>query len=313
MNISVVITTFNRYQQCKRAIDSVLSQTFKPFEIIVVEDSSNSGIQDWIKDNNFDIKYIQNKTNVGLAASRNIGMKQATGDWIAFLDDDDSWLNNRLEESVLVYKKCSLIEKIACIQCGNETFDQFGKSIGVYLPLNCGNLKESIIKIGAKTPSSSFLFNTEVLTKVEGFSENLISGIDHDIWMKLAVEEYFNICVKKPLVRIYQEPIQTMMTNTQKRIIGLKQYTTKWKKTYQNWYGIEEGLQKIEDYYANVLSGLVVYHLQTFNFKDAKLVGDSILANYTYKRIGNYKFILYVLLQLLKSCIPLKVKYFIKK
>jgi len=60
MQISVIITTYNRFEQCKRAVNSVLNQTYKPIEIIVIEDNSNSGIEKWIKENHFDIKYIKN-------------------------------------------------------------------------------------------------------------------------------------------------------------------------------------------------------------------------------------------------------------
>ena len=98
MKISVIIPTYNRYEFLKRALNSVYAQTFLPSEVIVVDDGSTdntSHIQlDFPK-----IKYIYQK-NSGVSSARNTGIKNATSDWIAFLDSDDTWLESKLELQV---------------------------------------------------------------------------------------------------------------------------------------------------------------------------------------------------------------------
>lgn len=314
MNISVIITTYNRFNECKRSINSVLNQIYKPIEIIVIEDASSSGIENWIRENNLNVKYIKNERNLGLAGSRNKGLKLARGEWIAYLDDDDEWLPNRLEEQVKEFErlKNNEKEKICVIQCGNETIDEKGNLIGYYLPQNCGNLQESIKKIGAKTPSSAFLFRKNVLEKMGGFSEDLISGIDHDIWMKLAINNCYNLCVKKPLVRIYKEPIETMMTNTNKRILGIKQYVDKWEEVYKNWFGEKEGMEYKRNYFSEVISGLVAQKILSREFKDAFVAFKSILQmnKYFFKSLKYFKLIF---LAILREELPYKAKQFLKR
>ena len=92
MLITAVITTYERLGLAKRAITSILNQSHGETEILVVEDGSETGLYDWIKQNiPTSIKYHNNETNKGLAASRNWGINNATSEYIAFLDDDDEW------------------------------------------------------------------------------------------------------------------------------------------------------------------------------------------------------------------------------
>lgn len=93
--ISVVITTYNRAHLLPRAIKSVLKQTLKPLEIIVVDDGSSDTTSEVIKAFPT-IRYIK-KENAGISSARNYGIKAAKGRYIAFLDDDDVWLEDKLK------------------------------------------------------------------------------------------------------------------------------------------------------------------------------------------------------------------------
>jgi GT2 family glycosyltransferase len=145
------------------------------------------------------------------------------------------------------------------------------------LPKNNGKLAKSIQEIGAKTPSSSFLFKKEVLKKVDGFDEDLISGIDHDIWMKLAVAGYSNLIVPKPLVVIYEDQIETMMTNTKKRIAGIRQYVKKWTPTYKEWYGEKAGAIYAKRYFIRVIGGLAGQKLAGSQYKEGCIAAREIV------------------------------------
>ena len=93
--ISVIIPTYNRAHLVTKAVDSVLSQTYKEHEIIVVDDGSSDNTRKVLEPYMDKIRYIYQK-NAGVSAARNTGIKAASGPWIAFLDSDDSWLPEKL-------------------------------------------------------------------------------------------------------------------------------------------------------------------------------------------------------------------------
>ena len=97
MNISVIIPTYNRKETLKRAIQSVLIQSYTPYEIIIIDDGSDDGTKEWLKDNFPNVKYIY-QMNSGVSSARNKGIKFARGDWIALLDSDDEWLPSKLKD-----------------------------------------------------------------------------------------------------------------------------------------------------------------------------------------------------------------------
>ena len=102
MNISVIIPTFNRYEVLKRALTSVYAQTDPPFEVIVIDDGSTDTTQEILQ--YFpNIKYFY-QNNAGVSSARNLGIKKATSNWIAFLDSDDEWHEDNLKN------KCCFIK-----------------------------------------------------------------------------------------------------------------------------------------------------------------------------------------------------------
>jgi len=94
--ISAVIPTFNRERTICRAIDSILSQTYLPKEIIIIDDGSTDRTRERFKKNSHKIRYIYQR-NEGVSSARNRGILESKYDWIAFLDSDDYWLPDHLE------------------------------------------------------------------------------------------------------------------------------------------------------------------------------------------------------------------------
>jgi len=101
--VSVVITTYNRAGLLRQAIESVLNQTYNNTEIIVVDDGSTDDTEQVVKSfNSPKIQYIWTENWGGPARPRNIGIREARGEYIAFCDDDDVWFANKLERSLQV-------------------------------------------------------------------------------------------------------------------------------------------------------------------------------------------------------------------
>ena len=99
--ISVIITSYNYSQYIKDTIQSVIDQTYNDWELIIIDDCSKDNSVDIIKTfNDKRIKLIINEQNLGLTKSIKIGIEKASGNWIAFLESDDFWAKNYLEEKI---------------------------------------------------------------------------------------------------------------------------------------------------------------------------------------------------------------------
>lgn len=130
LKVSVIIPTYNRSHLLPRAIDSVLSQTFTNFELIIIDDGSTDGTKEVVskyqkKDNR--IKYIKHEINMGGNKARNTGIKSSRGDYISFLDSDDEWLPNKLEKQLNIFKK-SKNQNLGFVYCRDISIKNNKKS-----------------------------------------------------------------------------------------------------------------------------------------------------------------------------------------
>jgi len=142
--VSVIIATYNRAHLIPQSIESVLSQTFKDYEIIVVDDGSSDNTKELLKNRYGEsIIYIGKEKNEGLSAARNIGVKAAKGKYLAILDDEDIWLPEKLEMQIRLMQKNPSLGVVYCGCCkvnrnGNKHVMDLGRSRGpsCYLFLN---------------------------------------------------------------------------------------------------------------------------------------------------------------------------------
>lgn len=107
MKVSVVIPVYNAQETIVRGLDSVINQTIKPFEIIIINDGSNDQsvpiIKEYIAKNRSFNFILIDKKNGGVSSARNSGLKISKGDFIAFLDSDDEWLPDKSEKQIFVF------------------------------------------------------------------------------------------------------------------------------------------------------------------------------------------------------------------
>ena len=99
MKVSVVIPTYNRGNHVVRAVESVIAQSYKDYEIIVVDDGSSDQTKALLEPYSDCIRYVH-QSNAGPASARNNGIRMAVGEWMAFLDSDDVWAPNKLERQL---------------------------------------------------------------------------------------------------------------------------------------------------------------------------------------------------------------------
>jgi len=113
--VSIIIPTHNREQFIRRAIRSVINQSYKRWELIVVDDASKDNTETAVA--NFcdeRICYVRSEANLGQALATNLGISKSTGEYIAFLDDDDEWLPDKLASQLKVYREKPALGMVYC-------------------------------------------------------------------------------------------------------------------------------------------------------------------------------------------------------
>jgi len=198
MNISVVIPTYNRVELLKRSIDSVINQTIKPFEIIIVDDGSNDGTEAMVKKKYDSLKLIKQK-NKGASAARNSGIKASSGEWICFLDSDDEWKNDKLEKQITAVANNSDYKFFH----SNEIWIKNGKRI---------NQKKKHKKYGGdifkkcldmcRISPSSVLIDKNIFEEIGFFNENLVVCEDYELWLRIC-DKYKVFFIDEPLIIKY--------------------------------------------------------------------------------------------------------------
>ena len=180
--ISVVITTKNRKYEVARAIRSVLNQTEEPFEIILVDDASVDGTKEFLNAQNLTgFRYIYNVEGKGPGRSRNIGMIAATGDYIAFLDSDNEWFPNKIEECT---KYIIQYEDVDFVCAKYKMHYEFSTVIRPAF-LEDGDLTSNDeILVYNMADASATVYKKIFLEELGGFSEKYISNIDWELLLR---------------------------------------------------------------------------------------------------------------------------------
>lgn len=223
--ISVVIPTCNRPESLKRAIKSVLHQTYKNLEIIVIDDASTENYQKIIKC--FDKKivtYIKNKTRKGGAYSRNIGIKKTKGKFIAFLDDDDEWMPKKLEKQMAVFNDPNV--GLAVCYSIDKRFD----GIRISKPPKDADYTY-LLKSFNLSSTSSYMVKKEVLDKVGYFDVDLPSAQEYDL--ALRITEYYSVETVPEVLMIQNASKGQISENWGKKIRGVLAIYSKYGAEYK--------------------------------------------------------------------------------
>ncbi|MFG1485247.1 glycosyltransferase family A protein [Halobacteriovorax sp. RZ-1] len=181
MLVSVIIPTYNRAMFLARAIDSVLRQSFQDFELIVIDDGSTDNSKQTVESySDSRIKYFFQE-NRGVSAARNLGVKKSSGKYIAFLDSDDEWKEDKLEKqlSLLDSSKHRLCHTGELWLRDGEVVKQKKAHQKVGGDMFIRSLKNCVI-----SPSSVLLERT-LFEEMNGFNESFIVCEDYDLWLKI--------------------------------------------------------------------------------------------------------------------------------
>lgn len=197
--VSVIIPTYNRARYLKRAIQSVLDQSFQDFEIIVVDDASTDETRETIEAfQDPRIRYFHHESNRQEAGSRNTGVQNSVGQYIAFLDDDDVWLEQKLSMQVDLLDRNS--SKIGAVYSSFLKIDaETEKVLGPWSAEKRGDVLDALREDNWIGIPSTVLVRRECFEKVGLFDEQVEFGLDYDMWIRIAQYYEFEY-LEEPLV-----------------------------------------------------------------------------------------------------------------
>jgi len=184
--VSVILPTYNRKNLARRAILSVLAQSYKNLECIVVDDCSTDGTLDLLTTmmkSDPRLKVVSHLRNLHASAARNTGLAAICGDLVAFLDDDDTWLPDKLEKQV----DCLMtaLPNVGMVYCwfdvyrGTEVVDTRRSTLR-------GNVFDHMLLSQPLGNASTLLVRKEVIDRIGGFDETLPRGNDGDFIRRLS-------------------------------------------------------------------------------------------------------------------------------
>ena len=198
MKFSVVIPLYNGAKFIEATLDSVLAQTYKDYEIILVNDGSPDNVEDVVKEyisEHKEVSFMYKKQeNRGLGGARNTAIRQATGEIIAILDQDDIWYSDKLERIVEMYKRNTAIDII----CHSQNIRSSGRITRVFRPepikddtyrqmLFANRFADNIFS------TSAVVFKKAIIDKIGSFSQdrtNMHFVEDYDLWLRMAQAGY---------------------------------------------------------------------------------------------------------------------------
>lgn len=215
MKVTVIIPVYNREKTIRRCINSIISQTVQPYEIIVVDDGSTDKSLKIVDEFNYNIKVIK-QNHRGAQAARNIGILNAGGDYIAFLDSDDEWMPQMLEISIneISSHKSDCVTYSDCYVYKNQKHRLWK------LP-ECGNSAYSFLLINIGPMFQSMLAKKDIFIKIGLLDENVVAYQEWETAIRLANEVEI-VHIKQPLFKYHLHLGETISKD---KIKGIKGYT----------------------------------------------------------------------------------------
>ena len=263
--VSIIIPTYNHAEYIGKALKSVINQTCENWEAIIIDNHSTDDTDNVV--NQYDdprIKYLKINNNGVIAKSRNLGIKKAKAEWIAFLDSDDWWTKDKLEVCLskidnnidFIYHAHEYVKKSQFL---------FKKKIikgrELKKPILDDLLIGSITK-GTQISNSSVIVRKNILLKIGGLNENkiLVGADDYDTWLRIAqVTDQFLYINKKLGYYLFHND------NTQKK----KDMSIPQKLAVKNFLHLFNNQQKLNlEVKLRYISG--IYNFLNHNYKKAK-------------------------------------------
>src|SRR5262245_47631675 len=226
--VSVVLPTHNRAHLLERAVRSILAQTHRDLELIIVDDGSTDGTPQLVAQfADARIRYVRNEKPSGPANARNIGIRSAgVSGYIGFLDDDDQWLPNKLERQLAMFESSRV--PLAAVGCGLIGHEDDG-SVVLMEPIFRGDVFEHLLARRARGYAAPLI----LVRRFPGlddvlFDPDLPCLEDMDFSMRVALRGPLDF-VADPLVTVYRNDGGPHVWNSEGAVIGYERLSRKWE------------------------------------------------------------------------------------
>ena len=237
--VSAVIPTCKRPALVRRAVLTALNQTYSHLEVVVVVDGPDpftSNELATIRDPR--LRVIVLPQSEGGSGARNAGVQAAQGNWIAFLDDDDEWLPNKLELQMARLGQDSGASAAYC-----RVRRQTSEGLQPLRPRPSfpeGDITDSLLTRDVAMTPSAYVVKRSALLEVGGFDETLAGAQDMDLWLRMSQAGYRFVIVPEPLVIYHEDDATERITNnTVAQAIGFIKIERRWGPLMKERAGVE--------------------------------------------------------------------------
>ncbi len=246
--VSVIIPTYNRGWVLKKAIDSVFSQDYSNFELIVVDDGSTDDTKSIIKEYGDNILYLYQE-NGGVSSARNFGIKNSSGSLIALLDSDDVWMEGKLDAQVKFFHQ----NKGSVICQTEEIWIRNGKRVN---PMKkhrkiAGYIFKESLHLCLISPSA-VMMRKSLFDEIGLFDESLLSCEDYDLWLRVLLKHPVDL-IESPYIYKYgghDDQLSKAFGLDKYRILSLKKLLENENLNKVDYEDIKEVLNKKCEIYA---------------------------------------------------------------
>lgn len=186
--VSVVLPTYDRLDYLPEAVDSVRTQSRADWELLVVDDGSKDGTLDYLHGlKEPRLRVVERPHTGNVSVLRNLGIREARGRWVAFLDSDDRWRSHKLERQLEALEAdpdalWSYTRAVVIDGDGNEVDDKWLGEAGA----PSGEVLEGLLRLDVRIVAPAVMVRRDLLLEVGGFDETLAFCEDYDLWLRLA-------------------------------------------------------------------------------------------------------------------------------
>ena len=200
--MSVVVPTYNRERTLPRALDSVLAQTYADFEVLVVDDGSTdqtAALAAEYEARDERVRYLRQSQNAGVSAARNRGLREARGEFVAFLDSDDEWRPEKLDRQIRRFRE--LPARVGLLYSGVEDVGPGGHRT-VRVPAHRGDLHRTLLERNVIHGLSGVVLRRAAVEHAGLFDEGIPAIEDYEYWLRVT-DRFEADFVPAPLVRYH--------------------------------------------------------------------------------------------------------------
>lgn len=285
-SVAAVIPTHDRREPLVRAVESALDQTRPVAEVVVVDDASPFSVETFLDGRVDDDRVTVERfdANRGAAAARNAGAKLTDCGYVAFLDSDDYWHEEKTARQMAAVGETPAVDLVYCDQYVVDVDGSVHPS-GKALPEH--DLWEHLIDGWTAPNTSTLLVDREWFLDLGGFDERLPSCQDHDLWMRAARADATVRAVERPLSYFTRDAEGRISADPEDRLAGVDRFLEKWREPITETAGTRRFERFARDYYAKATLPLAYGALASGEFSTLlRLVRDHLLFNPAAYRRG---------------------------